>query len=190
MFLDDESVSLFDWTEQILSDASVHEGNMSPPPYIQEHPALKDELFRQAAIAGEWLHNQGYRGTASTDFVVIEQDGRNQVIICEINARVTGATYPAVLARHFMPAGCWKMRNIQFRKSLDGDQLLSLIDNAQVLYRPGKDTGIIPFNLNTDDQGKVIKGQFLCLGDDHEQCSGVLAKAWTALPVEWGYDRD
>ena len=190
MFLDDETVSLFDWTEQILSEASVHEGNMSPPPYIQEHPGLKDELFRQGAIAGEWLHAQGYRGTASTDFVVIEQDGRNQVIICEINARVTGATYPAVLARHFMPAGCWKMRNIQFRKSLAGDQLLSLIDNAQVLYRPGKDKGIIPFNLNTDEQGKVIKGQFLCLGEDHEQCSGVLAKAWTALPVEWGYDRD
>jgi hypothetical protein len=190
MFLDDETVSLFDWTEQILSEASVHEGNMSPPPYIQEHPELKEELFRQGAIAGEWLHARGYRGTASTDFVVIEQDRRNQVIICEINARVTGATYPAVLARHFMPAGCWKMRNIQFRKSLDGDQLLSLIDNAQVLYRPGKDNGIIPFNLNTDDQGKVIKGQFLCLGEDHEQCSGVLAKAWTELPVEWGYDRD
>ncbi len=190
MFLDDDTVSLFDWTEQILSDASVHEGNMSPPPYIREHPELKEELFRQGAIAGEWLHAQGYRGTASTDFVVIEQEGRNQVIICEINARVTGATYPAVLARHFTPDGCWKMRNIQFRKSLDGDQLLSLIDHAQVLYRPGKDEGIIPFNFNIDKQGKVIKGQFLCLGKDHEQCSVVLAKAWTELPVEWGYDRD
>ena len=190
MFLDDDTVSLFDWTEQILTEASVHEGNMSPPPYIREHPELKEELFRQGAIAGEWLHAQGYRGTASTDFVVIEQDGRNQVIICEINARVTGATYPAVLARHFAPDGCWKMRNIQFRKSLDGDQLLSLIDHAQVLYRPGKDEGIIPFNFNIDHQGKVIKGQFLCLGKDHEQCSVVLAKAWTELPVEWGYDRD
>jgi hypothetical protein len=190
MFLDDEIVSLFDWTEQILSEASVHEGNMSPPPYIQEHPELKEELFRQGAIAGEWLHAQGYRGTASTDFVVIEQGGRNQVIICEINARVTGATYPAVLARHFMPDGYWKMRNIQFRKSLDGDQLLSLIDHAQVLYRPDKGEGIIPFNFNTDEQGKVIKGQFLCLAEDHEQCSQVLAKAWTELPIEWGYDRD
>jgi hypothetical protein len=190
MFLDDEVVSLFDWTEQILSQASVHEGNMSPPPYIRKYPELTEELFRQGAIAGEWLHAQGYRGTASTDFVVIEKDGRNQVIICEINARVTGATYPAVLARHFMPNGCWKMRNIQFRKSLDGDQLLSLVDHAQVLYRPGKDKGIIPFNLNTDQQGKVIKGQFLCLGEDQEQCSEVLGRACNELPVEWGYDRD
>jgi hypothetical protein len=190
MFLDDETVSLFDWTEQILSDDSVHEGNISPPPYIQEHPELKEELFRQAASAGEWLHAQGYRGTASTDFLVIEKEGRNQVIICEINARVTGATYPAVLARHFMPDGCWNMRNIQFRKSLDGDQLLSLIDHAQVLYRPGMGKGIIPFNFNTDDQGRVIKGQFLCLGKDHEQCTDILAQAWTELPVEWGYDRD
>jgi hypothetical protein len=82
------------------------------------------------------------------------------------------------------------MRNIQFRKSLDGDQLLSLVDHAQVLYRPGKDKGIIPFNLNTDQQGKVIKGQFLCLGEDQEQCSEVLGRACNELPVEWGYDRD
>ena len=38
MFLDDHTVSLFDWTEQILSEASVHEGNMSPPPYIRRTP--------------------------------------------------------------------------------------------------------------------------------------------------------
>jgi hypothetical protein len=190
MFLVDETVSLFDWTEQILSDDSIHEGNMSPPAYIAQHPDLKEELFRQGAIAGEWLHAQGYRGTASTDFLVIEKEGHLQVIICEINARVTGATYPAVLARHFMPDGSWNMRNIQFRKSLDGDQLLSLIDHAQVLYRPGKSKGIIPFNFNTDEQGKVIKGQFLCLGENNEQCSEVLARAWKELPVEWGYDRD
>ena len=190
MFLDDKTVSLFDWTEQILSDDSVHQGNMSPPPYIPQYPELNEELFRQGAIAGEWLHAQGYRGTASTDFLVIEKDGHVQVIICEINARVTGATYPAVLARHFMPNGYWSMRNIQFRKSLDGDRLLSLIDHAQMLYRPGEAKGIIPFNFNTDEQGKVIKGQFLCLAANHEQCSEVLARAWNELPVEWGYDRD
>jgi hypothetical protein len=190
MFLDDKTVSLFDWTEQILSDDSVHQGNMSPPPYIPQYPELNEELFRQGAIAGEWLHAQGYRGTASTDFLVIEKDGHVQVIICEINARVTGATYPAVLARHFMPNGCWSMRNIQFRKSLDGDRLLSLIDDAQVLYRPGEAKGIIPFNFNTDEQGKVIKCQFLCLAANHEQGSEVLARAWNELPVEWGYDRD
>ena len=82
------------------------------------------------------------------------------------------------------------MRNIQFRTSVDGDQLLSLMDRAAVLYRPGKDNGIIPFNFNTDHEGKVIKGQFLCLGENHEACNRLLAKAWTELPVEWGYDRD
>ena len=190
MFLSDAAVFLFDWTEQILSDESVHEGNRSPPPYIPRHPGLEQELFRQGAIAGEWLHAQGYRGTASTDFLVIGKEGQPQVIICEINARVTGATYPAVLARHFMPGGCWNMRNIQFRKSLDGDRLLSLMDRAAVLYRPQKDKGIIPFNFNVDAEGKVIKGQFLCLGQNHEECDRLLAQAWTELPVEWGYDRD
>lgn len=190
MFLNEESVYLYDWTEQVLSHESVHEGNLSPPPYIAEHPELEEDLFRQAAIAGKWLHAQGYRGTGSTDFLVIGREGKARAIICEINARVTGATYPAVLARHFMPGGCWSMRNIQFRGSLDGTRLLALMDRAAVLYRPGKDKGIIPFNFNTDAEGKVIKGQFLSLGENHEECAELLVRAWAELPVEWGYDRD
>lgn len=190
MFLNDDTVFLYDWTEQILSDESVHEGNTSPPPYIPEHPELEEELLRQAAIAGAWLHAQGYRGTGSADFIVIGKEGKTKVIICEINARVTGATYPAVLARHFMPGGCWSMRNIQFRSALDGSQVLALMDRAAVLYRPGKEQGIVPFNFNTDAGGKVIKGQFLCLGENHEECGELLVQAWAELPVEWGYDRD
>jgi len=190
MFLNDESVYLFDWTEQILSQESIHEGNQSPPPYADEYPGIKEELFRQAGIAGEWLHRQGYRGTASADFLVVRRDARVEAILCEINARVTGATYPSVLARHFLPGGCWYMRNIQFRKAFDGAQLLAVMDKARELYRPGDKKGIIPFNLNVDEDGKVTKGQFLCLGKNHGECGGLLARAWSELPVEWGYDRD
>ena len=190
MFLNDESLFLFDWTEQILSDESVHEGNQSPPPYAAEQRGLEQEIFRQAGLAGEWLHAQGYRGTASTDFLVVRREKKVDVIICEINARVTGATYPSVLARHFLPGACWYMRNIQFRKALDGAQLLTLMDRAGELYRPGDKKGIIPFNFNVDEDGKVTKGQFLCLGKNHGECGGLLARAWSELPVEWGYDRD
>jgi hypothetical protein len=190
MFLNDETVFLFDWTEQILTDDSIHEGNQSPPPYIAEYPELKEEIFRQAAVAGEWLYAQGYRGTASTDFLTVRRAGSAQAIICEINARVTGATYPALLAHHFLPGGHWYMRNIQFRKSLDGAQLLSLIDEAGELYRPGNQRGIIPFNFNVGEDGKVNKGQFLCVGKDQAVCGRLLAHAWRELPVEWGYDRD
>ncbi|HWO43688.1 MAG TPA: hypothetical protein VNO43_18010 [Candidatus Eisenbacteria bacterium] len=190
LFLSEDTVFLFDWTEQILSDESVHEGNLSPPPYFSTYRGLEEELFRQAAIAGEWLHGRGYRGTASADFLVVNNKRTLQVIICELNARVTGATYPAVLARHFNPDGCWKMRNVQFRKSLDGSQLLSVMNRAGVLYRPGDAAGIIPFNFNVDESGKVTKGQFLCLAGTLEQCEGLLARSWTELPVEWGYVRD
>jgi hypothetical protein len=190
MFLSDDTVYLYDWTEQVLSDESIHEGNRSPPPYIPEHPELEEELFRQAGIAGGWLHAQGYRGTASVDFLVIGREGKTKTIVCEINARITGATYPAVLARHFMPEGCWSMRNIQFRGALDGGRLLSLMDRAAVLYRPGMEKGILPFNFNTDAEGKINKGQFLCLGQNQEECAELLVQAWAELPVDWSYDRD
>ena len=83
---------------------------------------------------------------------------------------MTVATYQAVLARYFKPDGCWNMRNIQFRKSLDGGQLLSAMDRTAVLYRPGDERGIIPFNFNMDSDGKVTKGQFLSLADEPQEC--------------------
>ncbi len=190
MFLNDDTVYLFDWTEQILSDESVHEGNQSQPPYAGAIPGLKDDLFRQAGVAGAWLHAQGYRGTASVDFLVVRRKAKAEAIICEINARVTGATYPAVLARRFLPGGAWYMRNVQFRSALDGAQLLDHMKRAGELFRPGAEKGIIPFNFNVGDDGKVTKGQFLCLGKNHAVCGSLLARAWSELPVEWGYDRD
>jgi glutathione synthase/RimK-type ligase-like ATP-grasp enzyme len=99
LFVADETVFLFDMTEQILSAESVHQGNMSPPPIIKEHPEVEQELWRQASAAATWLHGQGYRGTASVDFLVVERGRRLETIVCEINARVTGATYPAVLGQ-------------------------------------------------------------------------------------------
>ena len=190
MFLNEDTLYLFDLTEQILSQESIHEGNVSPPPYLREHPGLEDELLRQARMAGEWLYRQRYRGTASTDFLVIQRGESVETILCEINARITGATYPATLARHFKPRGAWYMRNIRFRKGLDGGNLIALMDYTGVLYRPGQVKGMIPFNFNTDEEGKVIKGQFVCIGDDREDCTNLLLQAWSQLPVEWGYDRD
>ena len=109
LFLDDSSVHLYDITDQILSKDSVHEGNVSPPPYLDED--LKTELLRQADLVGGWLHSQGYRGTGSIDYIVARQSDMNATIVytSEINARITGATYPSVLARRFIPSGAWLM---------------------------------------------------------------------------------
>jgi hypothetical protein len=189
LFLNADMVYLFDMTEQILSDQSIHQGNISPPPVAQQFPEIERELWRQAGIAGTWLHRQGYRGTGSVDFLIVERNGRLETIICEINARVTGATYPAFLARHFNREGDWLMRNIGFRKPIAGADLIALIDRAGVLYRPGG-SGIIPFNFNTDLDGKVLKGQFVCVAGQIDECTGLLNRAWSRLPVEWGYDRD
>jgi hypothetical protein len=190
MFLNEDTVFLFDLTEQVLSEESVHQGNISPPPYMREHPQLQEELLRQAQVAGEWLYRHGYRGTASTDYLVIQRNQKLEVILCEINARITGATYPATLARHFKPHGAWYMRNIGFRTRQEGRELLALLDRAGVLYRPGAVKGVMPFNFNTDREGKVIKGQFVCIGNEPADCTDLFAQAWSELPVDWGYDRD
>ena len=184
LFLDDENVVLYDLTEQILSHDSVHEGNEAPPPYLGECPDLKGELLRQAGIVGTWLHRQGYRGTGSVDFLVaFEAAGKFTVYVCEINARVTGATYPAVLARHFLPKGAWLLRNLRFSEPVSGRQIIDMLASSDDLFIPGKsDLGVFPVNFNFGKDGVVQKGQFLCLASSPQANHMLLRLAELDLP--------
>jgi hypothetical protein len=190
MFLDDNTVSLYDITEQILNADSVHEGNLSPPPYFCKEDMVYEELFRQAAAAGSWLHKQGYRGTSSVDFLVVERRGTVEVRACEINARITGATYPSVIARHFLPLDAWLMRNVRFARPLKDTSLLKMLDQAGYLYRPDMQEGVLPVNFNLDKYGSVQKGQFLFLGKNLDDCLIMLKQIESILPSSWHYDRD
>lgn len=190
MFLSDDRVHLYDITEQLLSDDSVHQGNLAPPPYLHGDADTRETMLQQAGVAGQWLHGRGYRGTASADFLLVRRGNRTEVRVCEVNARVTGATYPAVLARYFAPQGHWLMLNLRLRSVLAPEALLETLDEQGCLFLPGERRGVIPINLNLDAREQVTKGQFLCLAPDTAGCEAELAHAREVLPVDMDYDRD
>lgn len=192
LFVDHENVYAFDITEQILSHDSIHQGNESPPPYLDETPSLRDEMMKQAASAGRWLHGTGYRGTASIDWLLTYRKGESipNVYVCEINARVTGATYPSLLARHFHPQGAWLLRNLRLRIPKTTHELLQMFEGPGHLFHPDRKAGILPLNLNYGDDNLVHKGQFLCIGETTDECHRFLNFAESDLPVEWDADRD
>lgn len=192
LFVDDESVYAFDMTEQILSHDSIHQGNESPPPYFDLFPGLREETMRQAEVAGSWLHSTGYRGTASIDWLVADREGQRSpdVYVCEINARVTGATYPSLLARHFRPDGSWLQKNLRLKVPVTAEELLSMFERPGHLFHADQNAGIIPLNLNFGADDLVHKGQFLCIGDTLHKCHHFLRLAEADLPVQWHDDRD
>lgn len=168
MMLGEHAIHLYDLTDQILSIDSIHEGNIAPPE-TPLAPAVHEEILRQARVAATWLHAQGYRGTGSTDFhLAFHEDGRVEVRICEINARVTGATYPSLLARHLQPKGTWLMRNLLLPEPLESCAVFDRLAQADLLYTPGKASGVLPVNFNSTPDRLVAKGQFLILGPDHQ----------------------
>lgn len=190
IFVHDETIHLYDLTEQILED-SIHQGNESPPPYLDELSDLATELHRLAGIAATWLHRQGYRGAASADFLVTRhRDGTVTTYVCEINARVTGATYPAVLARHFHPSGAWSMRNFELTSPLHGRDLLDRLRTHDELFDADRRSGILPINFNLDPAGLVLKGQFLAVADKLPECRHLLDIGRRDLPVAWNYTLD
>lgn len=192
LFLDEEHVYAFDMTEQILSDHHVHEGNESPPPYLDEQPGIRAETIRQAELVGGWLHDTGYRGTASIDWLVVQRGSRSEsdVYVCEINARVTGATYPSLLAKHFHPEGAWLLRNLRLSRPVAAATLLEIFASRNHLFHSGRRAGVLPLNFNFGKDGLVHKGQFICIGRDTEECHRFLTLAEHDLPGGWTSDRD
>jgi len=190
MFISDTSCSLHEITDQILSPDSIHEGNIAPPPYLKANTILRKELLNQATIAGKWLYSQGYRGTASTDFHLIERKGQHELRICEINARVTGATYPSILANHFCPEDAWMLRNIRFSPPIESIQLLSVLKKENLLFYPNRNNGILPFNFNQNDDGLIMKGQFLFLGKTIKETFNLLKQLQELPNIQGEYDRD
>ncbi|MFT5125113.1 MAG: hypothetical protein ACI9TH_004695 [Kiritimatiellia bacterium] len=190
LFVHEDHLSLYDLTEQLLSPDSLHEGNVAPPPYLASHAGLQEELLRQAEVAGRWLHRTTYRGTASVDFLLAQRNGKTEVRICEINARVTGATYPSMLARHFAPGEAWLMRNLRAHEPVPGEAILDALDTAGLLYHPRRIRGVLPINFNLNPEGQVFKGQFLCIAPDPEDCAELLREADELYTTEWSNTHD
>lgn len=190
MFIGDDRVCLFDMTDQILSRQSVHEGNVAPPPYLEANEGLKEELLKQGEVAALWLHEQGYRGTASADFHVVNRRGACEVRLCEVNARITGATYPSRLARSFCPGGAWLMRNIRFSKPYENRLILDALDEGCLLLHAGGTNGVLPINFNLTPDGYVAKGQFLAIGASLDEVRELFRAVRNLEAILWEYDRD
>jgi hypothetical protein len=189
-FAGDGFLCLFDLTEQILSGDSIHEGNIAPPPWFSRFPDAAAQLLGQAEPVGRWLIEHGYRGTGSVDFLVVRRKGALEIRVCEVNARVTGATYPSILARHFEPGGVWMMRNLRFRQPVAGATLLRRLAAADLLYQPEQESGVLPINFNVDLDGRTEKGQFLFLHRSHPEVAALLHRSADVMRSSWDYDRD
>jgi len=190
MFIDEENITLWDITDQLLSNDSVHQGNMSPPPSLNHSSELKPELLHQGTIASRWLHSTGYRGTASADFLVFQTDKKLKVIMCEINARVTGATYPAILCKYFNPNGAWVLKNFVFSEPIKLKALMHTMNEHHLLYKDHMQKGIIPYNIITDNQYNAVKGQFVALASNCDECITLLDQLNKVLPTVVTDDRD
>jgi hypothetical protein len=182
--------ALFDLTGQLLRDASIHEGNVAPPLDLPGDAGVEAEIVAQSREVVQWVARTGYRGTGSIDFLVFERDGRAEVIVCEVNARVTGATYPSLIARHFLPGRAWLMRNFAFAPRLTCAEVLAALEREGVLFAPGRDEGLLPINFIRDDGGRVVKAQLLFLAGRPERCMAIIERCLNVLPAQGSYERD
>ncbi|MEW6429414.1 MAG: hypothetical protein AB1568_15425 [Thermodesulfobacteriota bacterium] len=181
---------LYDLTEQLLSAASVHEGNLAPPLGLAADGAVRRTILDQAATVVAWVHSLGYRGPGSIDFLVVEQGGGVRVHVCEVNARVTGATYPSLLALNCNPGGAWLMRNFVFAPCLTAAAFLDLLDGKGLLFRPGRGHGILPINVIGGEKGMLRKCQLLFLAPAGEDCRRMMEEFPALLPAACRFDRD
>jgi hypothetical protein len=189
-FCGDAGHSVFDLTGQLLRNASIHEGNVSPPADLPGGPAAIEAIISQGTEVVRWVAGTGYRGTGSIDFLVYDRDGGAEVVVCEVNARVTGATYPSLLARRFRPGRAWLMRNFAFVPELTGAEVLARMDEAGMLFLKERDEGVLPINFIRDEEGRVAKAQLLFLAETPERCMDMIVTCMGLLPTRRRYERD
>jgi hypothetical protein len=189
-FCGDSAHAVFDLTGQLLRDASIHEGNVAPPADLPGTGRAVEEILAQGAEVVRWVAGTGYRGTGSIDFLVYDHEGAPRVVVCEVNARVTGATYPSLLARRFRPGKAWLMRNFAFEPRLTGARMLAELDAAGVLFLPTRAEGVLPINFIRDEAGNVAKAQLLFLAETSERCMDMIVGCMGILPTRRRYERD
>lgn len=187
---EDGRVVLYDFTDQLLSNKSVHEGNMSPPISLAAEKEAREEILRQASMVAAWVAGLDYRGPGSIDFLIWRQAGMLRVLVCEVNARVTGATYPSLLALHCNPGGAWLMRNMVFGPCLDVAAFLSFLEERGLLFLPGAGRGIIPLNIICAENGQIVKCQLLFLDSRPESCLTMMEDFPGILPASCRFERD
>jgi len=187
-----DGITLFDITEQLLSRSSVHEGNVVPPEAFSPVAGdpVYDELIRQARSVCRWVASTGYRGTGSIDFLVYGHEEKKTIVVCEVNARVTGATYPSLLARNFQPHGSWMMRNYMFQPCSRPKDFFTSLDDQGLLFRANGISGILPINVIPDADGFLWKAQILFMAGRRSECVDLEARFPTVVPRGCVYDRD
>ncbi len=84
---------IFGFTDQILEGWQHYLGNESPSIYFKENKEITRECLRQSEKIIEYIMSLGYVWFGGIDFMVSTE---KQVYASEVNARFTGATYPAI----------------------------------------------------------------------------------------------
>jgi len=186
----DNRVALYDFTDQLLSNDSIHEGNLSPPISIAGEEPLKSMILGQAMEVAAWVAGLGYLGPGSVDFLIWRKQGSPQVLVCEVNARVTGATYPSLLALYCNPGGAWLMRNMVFGPCMTVREFLHFLEGKKLLFSLQRRRGIIPVNVISAANGQIFKCQLLFLASSSPECLAMMEEFPGLLPSYCRFERD
>jgi hypothetical protein len=94
---DSGSILCVSVTDQRLSEALVHEGNLYP----SRAKTIK-AMIGSAWKMSKWLQSEGYCGLVGFDFAeyLNRETGEFQHFLCEINPRINAAAYPKALMEH------------------------------------------------------------------------------------------
>lgn len=87
---------IFWFTDQILEDEQIYNGNTSPSIFLS-HKQIKDSIILQSESIIEYIRKTGYLGFWWIDFII---NSNNEVFATEVNARFTAATFPSLLTSY------------------------------------------------------------------------------------------
>ncbi|MGE4444042.1 MAG: ATP-grasp domain-containing protein [Candidatus Altimarinota bacterium] len=148
---DKKSGIIFGITDQILENGKVYLGNKSPSIYVGN--SIGEKLVAQSEKIIEYIAKIGYTGFGGIDFIV---DINGEIYATEVNARFTGATYPAVTSLLIKSTlfASWDFYNYEGEK----ENIKDYLEKKSILNKD--EIGIFPLGisgLETFGKANILK---------------------------------
>ncbi|MBW7954731.1 ATP-grasp domain-containing protein [Candidatus Gracilibacteria bacterium] len=138
---------IFGITDQILEDGKVYLGNTSPSIYL--NGSVGDELIKQSKEIIKYISSLGYVGFGGIDFII---DNKKNIFATEVNARFTGATYPALTSLKLYNSllKSWEFYNHE----LSNIKIIDFLEKKCIKNK--NQTGIFPLSISGLENFKKI----------------------------------
>ena len=162
-FITENNVEFIVATDQLLEkDGVSYSGNLYPS-FLIKKPAIWKTINEMSEKICDYLQRKRCFGLAGIDYIVT---GQGKVYSTEVNARLNGSTFPALIAEKLFGEGVnihWLFKTFHFKST----SFENLFNKFKYFIKKRGEIGILP--VGVDLLESMSEGQFMIITENRKR---------------------